>query len=247
MSGPRAGRSGGSAPSRSAADPASWFFPVPRVACQNCGVVRQVKVAFADVRRSYTKTFERYALELSRHMTILDVAHQLDVSWDVIKDIQKRDLSRRYSTPKLKHSHHIAIDEIAVAKGHRYMTVVMDLDRGAVVFVGDGKEGDALKPFWKRLRSTKARIEAVAMDTSAAYREAVSVSGRSKPATDGRIWGMKTSHIEEAQIRLIGSKGSSLHQEPDHVEFAQSGHDRPYPVPAPPGLVPAPNCARTGH
>jgi transposase len=91
-------------------------FPIPRVSCQNCGVVRQVKVAFADARCSYTKALQRYALELSRHMTILDVARHLDVSWDVIKDIQKGDLSRRYSKPKLKHLHQIAIDEIAVAK-----------------------------------------------------------------------------------------------------------------------------------
>jgi len=149
-------------------------FCIPRVACQNCGVVRQVKVNFADARRTYTKAFERYALELSRHMTILDVAHHLDVSWDVIKDIQQRDLSRRYSRPKLKHLQHIAIDEIAVAKGHRYLTIVLDLDSGAVVFVGDGKGGDALKPFWRRLRASKARIDAVAMDMSAAYRQAVS-------------------------------------------------------------------------
>jgi transposase len=136
--------------------------------------VRQVKVAFADSRRSYTCAFERYALELSRRMTIRDVAKHLGVSWDVIKDIQKRDLSRRYAKPKLKHLRHIAIDEISVAKGHRYLTVVMDLDSGAVVFVGDGKGADALKPFWKRLRGSKAKIEAVAMDMSAAYRGAVS-------------------------------------------------------------------------
>ena len=68
----------------------------------------------------------------------------------------------------------IAIDEIAVAKGHRYLTVVMDLESGAVVFVGDGKGADALKPFWKRLRPSGAKIEAVAMDMSAAYRAAVS-------------------------------------------------------------------------
>ena len=55
-------------------------------------------------------------------MTIRDVAHHLDVGWDVIKDIQKRDLSRRYAKPKLKHLRAIAIDEIAVAKGHRYLT-----------------------------------------------------------------------------------------------------------------------------
>jgi len=149
-------------------------LPIPRVECQTCGVVRQVKVPFADPRRSYTNSFERYALELGRRMTIRDVALHLGVSWDVIKDIQKRDLSRRYAKPKLKHLRHIAIDEIAIAKGHRYLTVVLDLDSGAVVFVGDGKGAKALKPFWKRLRPSKAKIEAVAMDMSPAYREAVS-------------------------------------------------------------------------
>jgi transposase len=147
---------------------------IPRVECQACGAVRQVKIPFADPRRSYTSAFERYALELSRRMTIRDVAKHLGVSWDVIKDIQKRDLSRRYAKPKLKHLRHIAIDEISIAKGHRYLTVVLDLDSGAVVFVGDGKGADALKPFWKRLRSSKAKIEAVAMDMSKAYRGAVS-------------------------------------------------------------------------
>src|SRR3954466_1652430 len=149
-------------------------LPVPRVECQACGVVRQVKIPFADRRRSYTRSFERYALELGRRMTIRDVARHLGVGWDVIKDIQKRDLSRRFAKPKLKHLRHIAIDEIAIAKGHRYLTVVLDLDSGAVVFVGDGKGAKALQPFWKRLRGSKAKIEAVAMDMSAAYREAVS-------------------------------------------------------------------------
>jgi transposase len=149
-------------------------LPIPRVECRACGVVRQVEVPFADPRRTYTRAFERYALELSRRMTIRDVARHLDVSWDVIKDIQKRDLSRRYARVKLKHLRRIAVDEIAVGKGHRYLTIVMDLESGAVVFVGDGKGADALKPFWKRLRPSRAKIEAVAMDMSAAYRGAVS-------------------------------------------------------------------------
>jgi transposase len=149
-------------------------LPIPRVECPSCGVVRQVEVPFADPRRTSTVAFERYALELSRSMTIRDVARHLDVGRDLIKEIQKRDLSRRFAKPKLKHLKRIAIDEIAVAKGHRYLTVVMDLESGAVVLVGDGKGADALKPFWKRLRPSRAKIEAVAMDMSAAYRKAVS-------------------------------------------------------------------------
>jgi transposase len=133
-----------------------------------------VEITFADPRRTYTRAFERYALELSRSMTILDVARHLGVSWDVVKDIQKRDLSRRYARPKLKDLRQVAIDEIAIAKGHQYVTVILDLESGAVVFVGDGKGADALKPFWRRLRGSKAKIQAVAMDMSPAYHEAVS-------------------------------------------------------------------------
>lgn len=146
---------------------------VARVGCVDCGEVRQVPVDFADERRTYTHAFERYVLELSHHMTIRDVAEHLGVGWDLVKGIQKRSLSRRFRRVKLKRLRRIAIDEIAIGRGHRYLTVVLDLKSGAVVFVGDGKGADALKPFWKRLKCSGAKIEAVAMDMSPAYISAV--------------------------------------------------------------------------
>jgi len=151
-----------------------WLhLAVQRVRCLLCNVLRQVHLGFASSRRSYTRSFERYALELSRHMTIKDVACHLGVSWDVIKDIQKRSLKRRFAQPKLHQLKQIAIDEISIGKGHRYLTIVLDLQSGAVVFVGDGKGGEALEPFWQRLRRQKVRIEAVATDLSPAYFSAV--------------------------------------------------------------------------
>ena len=148
----------------------TWvFLPIPRVECSACGVTRQVAVPFAEPKKHYTRSFERYALELSAHMTIQDVARHLGVSWDTIKDIQKWYLQRHFSKPKLRKLRQIAIDEIAVAKGHRYVTVVLDLVSGAVVFVGDGKGAEALEPFWKRLRASRAKIKAVATDMSLAY------------------------------------------------------------------------------
>jgi transposase len=153
--------------------PVTVCLAIPRVLCRDCGVIRQTPVALADPRRTYTKAFEHYALQLSQYMTIQDVARHLDISWDVIKDMQKRRLQRRFAKPKLKHLRQIAIDEISYAKGHRYLTIVLDLESGAVVHVGDGKGGEALKPFWKRLRSSGAKIEAVAMDMSPAYIDAV--------------------------------------------------------------------------
>ena len=153
--------------------PTQIVLDVARVCCQICGCVRQVSVGFADERRSYTRSFERYVLSLSRHMTIQDIALHLKVGWDVIKDIQKRSLRKRFSHIPLKHLRRIAIDEISIGRGHRYLTVVLDLLSGAVVFIGDGKGADALEPFWKRLKCARAAIEAVAMDMSPAYISAV--------------------------------------------------------------------------
>ena len=151
------------------AKPVSVTLAIQRVLCMACDSLRQVKIGFAEPRRSYTRQFERYALDLSRQMTIKDVAWHLNVNWDIIKDIQKRNLMRRYGRPKLKRLRQIAIDEISIGKGHRYLTIVLDLRTGAVVFVGDGKGAEALKPFWRRLKASRAHIQAVAIDMSPAY------------------------------------------------------------------------------
>jgi transposase len=148
-------------------------MPIPRVECPSCKVVRQVPLTFADPRRGYTRAFERYALGLSRLMTIQDVARHLLVSWDTIKDIVKRDLQRRFKKPRLGKLKQIAIDEISIGHGHRYLTVVLNLQTGAVVFVGEGKGAEALEPFWGRLRAARATVEAVATDMSPAYIQAV--------------------------------------------------------------------------
>ena len=146
---------------------------VPRLECKACGAVRQAEVSFAPGQRRYTKRFARYVLELVRHMTIWDVAEHLGVSWNLVKELLKEALRRRFGRPRLKDLRLLAIDEISIGHGQRYLTVVLDLETGAVVFVGNGKGAEALDPFWKRLRSARAEIEAVAIDMSQAYINAV--------------------------------------------------------------------------
>jgi transposase len=146
---------------------------LPRVECRDCGAIRQIRLGFADARFGYTRAFERYALELSGLMTMQDIARHLVVSWDIVKEIQKRNLRRRFAKPPLKHVRQIAVDEIHIGQGHRYLTIVLDLQSGAILFVGEGKKAESLAPFWRRVRSSRARIEAVAIDMSPAYIAAV--------------------------------------------------------------------------
>jgi transposase len=181
--------------------PVYLALAVPRVECRQCEVVRQVKIAFADPRVTYTKAFQRYALELLRDMTIQDVADHLGISWDVIKEIQKADLKRRFGRPRLKHLRHIAIDEISIAKGHRYLTIVLDLESGVVVHVGQGKGGDALGDFWVRLRRSGAKVEAVATDMSPAYIDAVTTHLRGTRLVFDRFHVIKLYNDKLSELR----------------------------------------------
>lgn len=153
--------------------PVTVFAHVPRIECRDCHTEPVVPVPFADPRRSYTRSFERLVLDLRQSMTLKDVARHLDVSDWLVKDIEKRWLGKHFARPRLKDLRHIAIDEISTKKGHKYLTIVMDLQSGAVVFVGDGKGADALRPFWRSLKASRAQVEAVAMDMSSAYYGAV--------------------------------------------------------------------------
>jgi transposase len=181
--------------------PVYLALAIPRVECRRCQVVRQVKIGFADPRVTYTHAFQRYALELSRYMTIQDVADHLRISWDVIKEIQKADLKRRFDRPKLKHLRQIAIDEISTAKGHVYLTIVLDLESGAVVHVGPGKGGEALKDFWIRLRRSGAKIEAVATDMSPAYIDAVTTHLRGSRLVFDRFHVIKLYNDKLSELR----------------------------------------------
>ena len=146
---------------------------IPRVYCSYCKVVRQIKLPFARAHSRATKALERYVIELSRMMTIKDIAHLLQTSWDFIKNIIKQHLKKRYDKPKLRKLKYIAIDEIYLGKQQGYMTLVLDLQTGAVVFTALGRKGEVLDPFWKRLKRFKTSIQAVATDMGPAYIKAV--------------------------------------------------------------------------
>src|SRR5690625_486314 len=146
---------------------------IQRLECRKCNKVAQEALCFAKQKKGYIKAFARYVNDLSRLMTIKDVSAITGASWDTVKRIVLSYLFKHYGRPRLKDSIHIAIDEFAVQKGHQYMTVVYDLDAGRVLFVGDGKHKEALDPFWKRLRCSGAKIEAVATDMGPAFIAAV--------------------------------------------------------------------------
>lgn len=144
---------------------------VQRYKCRNgsCDYDQQEHIPFATGSRSYTRRFAKYAVDLLRGMTLQDVANHLGVTWDTVKDIHSNYLRRHYSPPSLEGVENIGIDEFAVKKGRLYKTIVVDLDTGRIVYVGEGKGADALDRFWKRCRRHHVQIRHVATDLSSAF------------------------------------------------------------------------------
>lgn len=143
-------------------------------ACRRCNRVLREPIHFARPKGRSVKAFDRFVVQLCTIATIKAVAAFLGVGWDLVKGIFKEDLRKRLKKRKLTQVRYIAVDEFAVRKGHRYMTVVMDLETGQILHVAHGKGADALIPFLKRLRRLKVKLRAVAMDMSPAYMQAVS-------------------------------------------------------------------------
>jgi transposase len=115
----------------------------------------------------------RYVVELSRVMTLADVSALTGLGWDTVKEIVQQQLQHDYGQPRLKDLKYLAIDEIYVGKRKKFYTLVLDLQTGQIVWVGHGRGQAALGKFWRRLRLSKAKIQAVAMDMSGAYWAAV--------------------------------------------------------------------------
>jgi transposase len=107
-------------------------------------------------------------------MSLKAVAAFTRLGWDTVKNIVKSDLAKRYEKVSLKGVSSIAIDELYLGKKDKYITLVIDLKTGRVLWIAPGRGGDALLGFWEQLgKQGQAGITSVACDMSAAYWSAV--------------------------------------------------------------------------
>jgi transposase len=149
------------------------MVPQRKVRCATCGI-RVEALTFVEPYHRYTKRFERAVAELCRVMTVAHVAEYFGLSWHTVKEIDRRRLQAEVGTPCYEGLRLLAVDEIAVRKGHQYLTIVLDLESGRVVWIGEGRSEETLAGFFAELTvEQRAAIEAVATDMAPGYRAAV--------------------------------------------------------------------------
>jgi len=136
-----------------------------KVWCNACGGVRVEHMNFADAGQRVTNRLARYIHDLCKMLTVKDVAEHLDIDPKTVKEIDKSFLEQSFGQDDFDDLRVLMIDEIAVHKGHSYMTVVADYFSGRIVWMGHDRNKQTLDAFFKNLTNGQKRaVEAVAMD-----------------------------------------------------------------------------------
>jgi transposase len=122
-------------------------------------------VPWAEPRSRFTLLFERLAIDVLRECDIKGAAKVLSLSWDEAHGIMSRAVERGLKRRKLTAPRLLGIDDKAIAKGHRYATLVNDLEHSVVIEVAeDRKQESVFHCFAKYSLEELAKVEAVAMD-----------------------------------------------------------------------------------
>ena len=141
--------------------------PIRRLRCHRCGVAREA-LEWLSPRSRMTCRFQQYVGALLRLLPIHHVAQLTGLNWHTLKALDKARLAREVTPPDLSRVRYLAMDEFALYRGHRYASVVMDAERTQVLWIGEGRSREAIRPFFEWLGEHCHHIEAVAMDMNSA-------------------------------------------------------------------------------
>lgn len=142
--------------------------------CATCGGYRVEDLEFFTPYQRVTRRMARYIHDLCKILTVKEVAAHLGLDWKTVKQVDRAFLEKEHSQTDYSGLRLLAVDELALRKGHRYMTIVMDYETGRVVWLARGRASHTLKSFFKGMTTAqKQAVEAIAMDMWDPYIKAV--------------------------------------------------------------------------
>ena len=143
------------------------------VRCRRCGV-RTERVPWAGPWQRVTHGLALAVATLARQLSWAQTARHFGLDWKTVASIVRRAVERGLALRRWKPLHAIGIDEVSRAKGQRYLTLVYDLERRRLVWIGEGREGSTMQAFFAWLGRRRGRsIRVVCCDMWAVYLEAV--------------------------------------------------------------------------
>ena len=115
------------------------LYRMRRVDCQTCGVVVE-EVPWGDGKHQLTKAYMLFLARWARKLSWQETATTFHTSWDKVRDAVEYVVGWGLAHRTLESIRAIGVDEIQYAKGHKYLTLVYQIDQGFTRLLWVGKE-----------------------------------------------------------------------------------------------------------
>jgi transposase len=148
-----------------------FVYCMRRVECPTCGV-KVERIPWAEGKCTLTTEYRWFLARWARRMSWKEVAEAFGVSWDHVYDAVKYAVSWGLTHRSLEGIAAIGVDEVQWKRGHKYQTVVYQLDEGCkrLLWIGPDRTAKTLLRFFRFLgRERSAALQFVCSDMWQAY------------------------------------------------------------------------------
>lgn len=144
-----------------------------RVWCPRCGL-RVERVPWAEKWQRVTHALARAVATLTRVLDWSSVAAHFHLNWKTVAAIVEGAVLWGLHHRPWQPLHVLGIDEVSRRKGQQYLTLVYDLERGRVLWVGQDRTAATMARFFAWLGRRRARaIQVMCCDMWGVYIDAV--------------------------------------------------------------------------
>jgi transposase len=179
-----------------------------------------VRVPWAEPQSRFTLLMERLVIDLILQCsTVVGACRIARISWDEAWGVMSRAVARGRARKVAQPIPYIGVDEKAFRKGHRYHTIVCDLEQATVEFVAEDRKTESLAAYYAQLtEAQKAALQAVAMDMWEPY---ILATRAGLPDGDAKIVFDKF-HIMREMTTAVDTV-----RKQEHRAFLRDGDDSP--------------------
>src|SRR5580700_263601 len=116
------------------------LYAMRRVDCPRCQAVVVEEVPWGDGKRTLTRAYMLFLARWARRLSWKETAEAFRTSWDKVFDAVEHVVTYGLGHRQLGQIDAIGVDEIQYAKGHKYLTLVYQIDLGVTRLLWVGRE-----------------------------------------------------------------------------------------------------------
>lgn len=130
-----------------------------RLRCPDCKASSVFHPEGIDRYSQSTQRLKNYVSQLCQYMPASHVPEFVGISHETARRYDKEVLEGKVGEPDLENLRYILIDEKAIGKHHKYVTVVLNAENGELLFMQRSKKKETLEAFYSMIPEEKQAIK----------------------------------------------------------------------------------------